>query len=68
MIFLSLPVMAQIEKQTRFEQYTTVKNCCPEKITGLYFLIKNSSNIIMHFVNLHHGFFLIVLLVFMFYS
>ncbi|XP_028348828.1 poly(A) RNA polymerase GLD2 isoform X5 [Physeter macrocephalus] len=66
--YICVEVMAQIEKQTRFEQYTTVKNCYPEKITGLYFLIKNSSNIIMRFVYLHHGFFLIVLLVFMFYS
>nr|XP_058916644.1 poly(A) RNA polymerase GLD2 isoform X1 [Kogia breviceps]XP_058916645.1 poly(A) RNA polymerase GLD2 isoform X1 [Kogia breviceps] len=66
--YICVEVMAQIEKQTRFEQYTTVKNCYPEKITGLYFLIKNSSNIVMHFVYLHLGFFLIVLLVFMFYS
>lgn len=42
MIFLSLPVLAQIEKQERFEQYTTFKSSCPEKITGLYFLIKSS--------------------------
>ncbi|GAB5566993.1 poly(A) RNA polymerase GLD2 isoform X2 [Prionailurus iriomotensis] len=37
-----LKIMAQIEKQKRFEQYTTFKSCYPEKITGFYILINSS--------------------------